>query len=291
MCDPDPAIRDHLAHLRLRGLSPRTIYQRNRALVRLTLVLPGPLLTATEDDLDRWQHSLIRYSPRYRSSWITHVRGYYRWTVETARLLPPPGPHRVLVRPKLPRSLPHPISEDDLAVAIANAPERLRGMLVLAAFTGLRAAEIAALRREDVLDRADPPVLIATGKGNKQRAVPLSRYALGALQPLPARGYVFGRRDGQGGPNAAWTVSHLCNRYLHSIGVTESLHSLRHRFGSQAYQLTRDIRLVQELLGHESPLTTAGYAAYSNVRAAEMVERLARPHLAPVTETEMREPA
>ncbi len=47
------------------------------------------------------------------------------------------------------------------------------------------------------------------------------------------------------------------------LGIDGRAHALRHRFGTETYRASRDIRVVQELLGHASPQTTAGYAAYS----------------------------
>jgi integrase len=57
-----------------------------------------------------------------------------------------------LVRPRVPRALPHPIADDRLLTTIADAPPRIRPWLVLAAVCGLRAMEIANLRPTDVLD-------------------------------------------------------------------------------------------------------------------------------------------
>ena len=102
---------------------------------------------------------------------------------------------------------------------------------------------------------------------------------------LPKTGWVFRRRDGAPGPNRPWTVSHLSNEYLHEQGISATLHQLRHRFGTVAYQARRDLRMVQELLGHSSPATTAGYAAYAHTDAADVVEQLPVPrHLRVVSE-------
>ena len=94
---------------------------------------------------------------------------------------------------------------------------------------------------------------------------------------LPHNGWVFRRRDGGHGPNAPWTVSHLANQHLADCGADATLHQLRHRFGSSLYKETRDLRLVQDLLGHRSPETTAGYAAWDQRGAAAAVELLAAP--------------
>ncbi len=64
------------------------------------------------------------------------------------------------------------------------------------------------------------------------------------------------------------------NDYLHELGIPDTLHAGRHRFGTRVYAGMPDIRVVQALMGHSDPATTAGYVAYSSVRAVEAVERL-----------------
>lgn len=147
---------------------------------------------------------------------------------------------------------------------------------------GLRAKEIALLRRESVLDTAVPPVLLVARdatKGRAERAVPLSAFALAGLLEagLPASGWVFRRRDGHPGPNSPAKVSQLSNRYLHDAGITATLHQCRHRFGTQAYAVRRDLRMVQELMGHQQPETTAGYVLVDQADAAAVVGELPAP--------------
>jgi integrase/recombinase XerC len=175
--------------------------------------------------------------------------------------------------PKARKGRPRPISEEQLRVAILNAPRRIRPWLVLAALAGLRCAEIAGLRREDLLDTADEPVIIVMGKGRKERIVPLSPQLWRELVDygLPRRGIVFLRRDGQRGQNDPKLVSQLANAYLKSVGVNETLHQLRHRFATQAYAVHKDLRVVQELMGHADPATTARYAEYCKKAAISTV--------------------
>ena len=154
--------------------------------------------------------------------------------------------------------------------------------MMAAAWCGLRAKEIALLRRECVLDTGRPPVLLVAAdatKGRTERVVPLSGFVLSelALAGLPGSGWAFRRRDGQHGPNTPGLVSKIANEYLRSCGVNATLHQLRHRFGTQAYAGTRDLLVVQGLMGHANPSTTAGYAAYADADAAAAVEAIPVP--------------
>jgi len=272
----DP-VTDHVAHLRLRNLSVTSCQQRRYALDRVARYLGAShsdLLAVLPSDLDTWQHDIARLSPRYRNSQIAHLIGFYRWCEE--QRLVGESPCGVLLRPRLPRAIPHPIGEDDLAMAIACAPDRIRLMLVLAAYAGLRAGEIARLDRWNILETATPPVIVVSGKGGRERVVPMSSRVLLELRShgLPQRGPIFPRYDGRGGANTPARISRLCGQYLHDMAIGESLHSLRHRFATATYQRTRDLRTVQELLGHASPTTTAGYAAYSSTAAVIAVEAI-----------------
>jgi len=269
-------LSEHLAWMRLRNLRDSTIYHRRRAIVRLATALGREPLDATADALINWRASL-RQSVGAVHNEITHAHAFYGWALDADLIAT--DPTRRLIRPRLPRRLPRPISEVDLLLAVQQAPARIRPWLVLAAWEGLRAREIAYQRRDDVHDGDDPPYLHVTAeaaKGGRERIVPLSPLALDELRRhgMPASGWLFRRHDGQPGPNTPGLVSLLCNRYLHEIGVQGTLHSLRHRFGTQVHEISRDLRVTQEVLGHASPESTAGYVAFSQRRAVEAVAKL-----------------
>jgi integrase len=273
------AVSDHLEYLRLRGRSQGTIDARRRALARLAAALPCPLLEALPEDLLAWR-ARMRLGADAIRGYVSHAHQFYAWAAGAGLL--EHNPAAGLPVPPKGRRLPRPISERDLMAALAAAPPRIRIWLVLAAWCGLRAKEIALLRRENILDHARPPVLVVAAdatKGHSERIVPLALFAQDeiALARLPASGYAFRRLDGKPGPNGPWTVSKACNSHLHDCGIAATLHQLRHRFGTQAYHHERDLRAVQELLGHQSPATTAGYADYDNAAAAAAVAAIPVP--------------
>lgn len=203
-----------------------------------------------------------------------HLSAFYGWA--RSQVLTRRNPVEGAAVPKRPRYLPRPIAGGPLEMAIETAEPRVRIILMLAALAGLRAVEIARLRREDVLEHIDSPRLLVQGKGNKPRAVPLSRTLAAELKRygLPKRGPVIRRLDGKTGHVSPSLVSSTANDHLHSLGITDTLHSLRHYTGTMLYKETRDIRLVQDILGHASPATTAIYAEWSREDAPAAMERL-----------------
>ncbi len=271
-------VEAHLSHLRLKNASAGSVEQRFYSLRRLARFLGVEcgvdLLAVTDIDLDDWQHSNAHLDPATRRSYAAHVSEFYLWAL--AGGLTSSNPALVLVRPKQGRRLPRPTAPDDVQMAVDCAPPRLRLMLVLAAYAGLRAGEIAHLTRGQVRDTSTPPVLVIRGKGDAERVVPMSGRVVMELRAhgLPHRGYVFPRLDGLDGPNTPTRVSRLCGQYLHGLGISEPLHCLRHYFGSSLYAASQDLRLTGEVMGHQSPATTAGYVSYSHAAAVEAVERV-----------------
>jgi integrase/recombinase XerC len=273
------ALERHLEWLLLKGLAASTVRRRRVVLGWVAASLDCTLLEASPGQLQAWRAALT-VAPDAVSVYVSHVHQFYRWAVDQGLLRGSPA--AALPAPRRGRRLPRPIGETELLAALAAAPPRVRPMLVLAGWAGLRAKEIALLRREYVLDTRVPAVLLIASdatKGYAERIVPMSAFVLGELRPvLPARGWVFLRFDGRPGPNSPANVSHLANVHLHDCGIAETLHQLRHRFATGLYQASGgDLRLVQEVLGHSTPATTAGYAAYDPAAAAAAVEAIPAP--------------
>jgi integrase len=250
----------HLDNLRWRNLSSGTIYQRNRLLHRLSLHV-DPLAASAADlllFLDRRQLDGSRLGPATRAVEISHLAAFYQWAV--LEELRADDPTVRVPRPKLPRRLPRPMSEPDLTRAIAGAPLRVLPWLYLAAFAGLRACEIAPLRGEDIWWHATPPLIVVQrGKGGDPGTVPLAPPLVPVLRSLPRTDWLFPHGHGIGHVKPHG-VSRASNAYLHSIGITETLHSLRHRFCTQVYRASgRDLRQTQELARHRSIQSTVLY--------------------------------
>lgn len=256
----------------LRGLRPNTIRVRHDVLSRLSTSLGKSLRDATEADLLRWEQSAVAgRAPETRRAYVSHVKAFYRWA-KTAGVVTA-DPSTRLTNPRLNRPLPRPVPEDDLRRAVGVARPKIRLMILLGAFCGLRCQEIAGLHWTD-LRTADgqTSLLVREGKGGKERVVPVPGVVLEAM-------VAFGRR--RSGPMFygmdaaqidAKSLSRSLNRFFQRNGLDFTAHQLRHRYGTTVYQLTKDLRLVQELLGHGSPNTTARYAAFDKSQTVDMVK-------------------
>lgn len=265
-------LREHLLWMDLRGRARRTLLARRRAVVRLAEHLDHDPLHATYDELSSWQEHLLGTSRKLVRHQTALVRPYYRWLRDRGYRLDDPA--ALLPLPRIPRGLPRPIAEQVLARIIGEAPPRLLPWLLLAGWSGLRAGEIAELRVDSF--RADPEGywVRVVGKGGTVRDAPIPSWAWPTISAALAPTGAAWRRQRGFGPVTPQHVSQYCNEYLHRAGAPDTLHSLRHRVGTITYQQTRDIRLVQELLGHLDIGTTAIYTRVAPQKIAEAVAEL-----------------
>jgi integrase/recombinase XerC len=136
--------------------------------------------------------------------------------------------------------------------------------------------EIAGLNSGDVLEHLEPAVIVVThGKGDKPRVIPVAPVVITALHAhgLSAYGPVF--RDEFGDALKPWKISQMLRAHMYGCGVNASAHQLRHSYGTEMYRRSGgDLRMVQDLMGHASPVTTAGYAAWDQNKAAAVVATL-----------------
>lgn len=124
------------------------------------------------------------------------------------------------------------MGDADIVHTMVCAVQPVRAWLALAAFCGLRCREIAALTREDVVDGVPVPFLRVTGKGGKDRIVPLPESVLVQLRAavMPPRGPLFARMDGNPGAPSPVRVSERIDDHLHGLGIAGTAHALRHRY-------------------------------------------------------------
>lgn len=184
-------------------------------------------------------------------------------------------PSQLIDGPKLGRKLPDTLDymeiEKLLSAIDLSTPEgtRNRAMLEVLYSSGLRVSELVELRRNNVY--RDIGFLKVTGKGNKERLVPIGREALRYLSiyesevrpHVPVKpnytNYVFLNRRGAGLTRVM--IFTIIKNLAHSIGMNKRIspHTFRHSFATHLIEGGADLRAVQEMLGHESITTTEIY--------------------------------
>lgn len=245
-------LAEYRLHLLRLGRSPGTLKQRLGDLQRLH-VHAGPLEKITKTDLEQHldAHSEF-WSPAYRKKVYASYRSFFQWARK--RKLIAQNPSKGLEVVRVPRYLPRPAPEDVVLEAFDNASTVEAAMLCLGATQGLRRSEIAAAHPS----QRDGVSLRVLGKGSKERVVPLDPLTMSLLEQLESEQgrddyYFRGRFGGHVHPATVykWLKKHL--------GSEWSTHNLRHRAASHGLRETRDLRGVQELLGHASLATTQIY--------------------------------
>jgi site-specific recombinase XerC len=257
----------YLTWLRAGNRSAGTVELRRGHLARLAEQCADPW-RVTSQQLAGWL-SNPDWKAETKRSLRSTLRSFYGWGVKTGRIALSPAVDLEAVM--LPRSLPRPAPDDVLRMALLRANDRTRIALMLAGYAGLRAAEIAAVHTRQIGDGE----LLVIGKGGHHRRVPLHPHLRSELDAEMARrrrgehgsgfrgrflsdtGYLF-PSDREPGPITSHHLSKLVGQALLGVWTT---HTLRHRFATAAYLVERDLRAVQELLGHTKPETTARYAA------------------------------
>lgn len=274
----EPKLREFLAYCRVeKGLAANTLAAYRRDLTKLGLFaqrrhtaaadLDGAALRAFVDELfaaDMAASSVARHLAAIRSFFGYLLRAEYR----------PDDPSDGLATPRQAKALPKFLSLDEVETLLAK-PDReteigLRdaAMLELLYATGMRVSELVSVELARV--NRDLGVLSTTGKGNKQRLIPVGRSALAVIdeyldQARPA--ILKGRASpalfvtARGGPMTRQGFWVLLKKYGLQAGITKALtpHVLRHSFATHLLERGADLRSLQMMLGHADISTTQIY--------------------------------
>jgi integrase/recombinase XerC len=297
--DDQRLLREFEDHLALeRRLSPHTVQAYRTDLAALGTFLArnhASFAAATHPLLRRFlaQQHTLGYARASIARRVGAIRTFYRWAEASGRV--PLDPAALLGRPKVVNRLPTVLRPREAAdLAEAPTPQdpseeplvrafalRDRAALELLYGSGLRVGEVAGLT-VDRLDLRRARVLVL-GKGAKEREVPLSGYAVDALEvylregrpAIAAEGSIhvfFNRRHR---PFSERDIRSMVQGYGATLlpGRRVTPHTLRHSFATHLLEGGADIRAVQELLGHASVATTQRYTHVSRRRLFEAYGR------------------
>lgn len=217
---------------------------------------------------------------------LSSLRKFYGYLLRENQIVI--DPTSLIDLPYIGRKLPISLSEQDVE-CLLNAPEtvhvlghRDRTMLEILYATGLRVSELVGLRLEQVSFRQG--VVRITGKGNKERLVPVGEEAMTWLQEyfektrpqlLKERRceFLFVTQRAEGMTRQAFW--HIIKRHSKQAGITKDLspHTLRHAFATHLLNHGADLRVVQLLLGHSDLSTTQIYTHIARERLKDLHEK------------------
>jgi integrase/recombinase XerD len=260
---------------------------------RLDLAQFSEWLLKTEDknlsqvvQADIQQYLAVKFpvsKPRSISRLIASLRRFYRFALRETKIST--DPTLQIESPKLPRSLPKSLSEEDVE-SLLDAPDlsqslglRDRAMLEILYASGLRVSELVGLKVTEV--SLSEGVIRVTGKGSKTRLVPMGEEAVewiakylkdsrpAILQKRLSDSLFVTQRGEAMTRQAFW---YLIKRYAVIAGINKSLspHVLRHAFATHLLNHGADLRVVQMLLGHADISTTQIYTHVARERLKQL---------------------
>lgn len=200
------------------------------------------------------------------------------------------NPAKILVTPKQDKQVPSFLSEEQM-IRFLNLPRsekvldlRDRAVLELLYATGVRVTELVGIDHEDI--NFPESLVRVKGKGKKERIVPFGRSAEKSLRAyLVKRGKINkGKIDSEavflnfkGGRLTSRSVERIVDKYILRSALKRKIspHSLRHSFASHLLSRGADLRVIQELLGHESLATTQ---KYTHLDLKHLIETYRKSH-------------
>ncbi len=295
----EKAIREFGVHLgQERNLSRHTIRNYRADLNQFREYIEGQDALSV-DRLDRIDPMVIRsfLSSLYRkkmkrvtvSRKVATLRTFFNYLVRSGRIRQSPA--EMVQSPRTDKYLPVSLSVDEM-FSLLKAPFRDdpagcrdRAILELIYSSGIRVGELTALNLGDI----DPHrgLMKVRGKGKKERIVPVGGPALSALSAyLAKRGaWIRGGAENyleapifvnrRGTRLTERSVARIVEKYIRMSGVNKRVgpHTLRHSFATHLLDAGADLRVIQELLGHESLSTTQKYTAVSVRRLMEVYDK------------------
>lgn len=236
------------------------------------------------------QMARLDYAPASRGRMLAALRGFCKWLVMEGHTVTDPTLH--LVNPAIPNRMPSAFLASELEAIVRTVsqadpnarlpwPMRDRALVAVLAGAGLRASECINLKVADLI-REDTAVLKVTGKGNKQRRIPLPAEVVEAIddyleertvklgEPSPADTLLV-RLNGK--PFTRESLNYHVYKWLLRAGVHkpegEAAHAFRHTYAKGLVANGVPLSSVQALLGHASLNTTQ---VYLRMTGAELVD-------------------
>ncbi|MDO5509616.1 MAG: site-specific tyrosine recombinase [Weeksellaceae bacterium] len=270
------AIQSFADYLQIeKALSPNTISNYSRDLHKFAAAHPNtaPLDIVTEQIREYNYQLSKRYAARSQARMLSSIRMFYQFWVQEEELKT--NPATLIDLPKIGMHLPDTLNLQEInqildAIDLSKPfAERNKTIIEISYAAGLRVSEVIALRISDIF--WDESFLLITGKGNKQRVVPIPPATRRMLQNFIKNvrvhqliqpkftDYIF--LNNRGKTLTRNMVFLLIKKYSELAGIQKSIspHTLRHSYATHLLENGADLRSIQLLLGHSSITTTEIY--------------------------------
>jgi len=297
------ALRDYQQYLKIeRGLALNSISNYSRDIQKLiqyveTNGISKNPVTIGPDVLQKFIYDTAKsINPRSQARLISGLKGLFNYLVfEDYRM---DNPLDLIETPKIGRKLPDTLSEQEInqliaAIDLSNPQgERNRAILETLYGCGLRVSELVNLKLSDLF--FDEGIILVTGKGNKQRFVPISNINKKYINlyndhirkhqkiEVGHEDILFLNRRGKQLTRAM--VYEIIKRLTEKSGIHKKIgpHTFRHSFATHLLQNGADLRAIQQMLGHESITTTEVYVHVDRKHLAEVLQKY-HPRTSPKT--------
>lgn len=277
----EPEVNDAFTEYQYsKGLSPTTVRNRASILGNLHRHARKPLTEITTRDIRRYL-GRVGPKPGTRRTERNAIRAFYAFAHADGYTTLNPAENVPDIRTD--RGTPRPFTVEQINAMIhSGAYKRTRVMIMLGYYQGFRVSQIARVHGRDV--DLIGMTITTTGKGNKTRTLPLHPVVADAAREMPPDAWWFPARQGHPGPIKGASVTNLITVAKKRAGINDpnlTPHSLRHSFGTHLVEQGVDIRVIKELMMHESLATTQIYTGVSEkmkrngLLALPPIERLA----------------
>lgn len=282
---PSEYIDKYLKYLEFeRKLSNNTIKSYFNDLKNFDLFFKGKLNNLVYEDMRKYIGSLQDKDSRTISHYITVINSFYTFLVNDGYIIENPCAN--LAAPKLPKKLPNYLTEDEIEKLlninlITPYDYRNKAMMELLYATGLRITELCNLKIVDI--DINNCFIRVMGKGKKERIVPVTDLALKYLTIYVTEYRNIILKDKISDylfiSNSLTNISRqgffkIIKKECKRAGITKNVspHVLRHSFATHLLKHGADLRIIQELLGHEDISTTQIYAHLVNEKIKDDYE-------------------
>ena len=274
---PSKNISKYLEYIEYeRGLSKNTIESYKYDLKEFDLYFKQNITNLSYNDIQKYLDYISNKSAKTTAHHITVLNSFYKFLISENVISN--NPCENIINSKIPRKLPNYLTEEEinnlLNVRLENAYDyRNKAMLELLYATGLRISELVNLKVNDI--DYNECILRVFGKGKKERIVPIADVALKyvKLYMEKYRDEILGNyiTDYLFVSNAKKNISRqgffkILKKESSRAGIKKQVspHVLRHSFATHLLSNGADLRIIQELLGHENIITTEIYAHLIN---------------------------